>query len=303
MNEKDVAFFSTLLNLQAEDVKSAVTDGTLGEKIAALELMGKDQVDSLKANLTKEVKSSHLAELSDLARKGELEGDLYKVVKGAAYEMLEKDLSKEYKVDEFKDVKDLVAKISNKANKTDDKTLRELNEKLEALKEVNGKLVTEKEEAVQAAKNEYEGKLLSRSKADFLNEVPFDLSDVADAELDKVSQSRRQILSDVFDARYSLSFDEDKVVVSDKDGNVLKNAATLDPTPATDVLKSLASELGQKLKSPESGGQGGKSSSGKPGSKFATPDDFYNHLAANNISPTSEEGLKLFADSGLAVKQ
>lgn len=302
METKDVAFFSTLLNITTEDVGSAVTDGTLGEKITALEMLSKDQVETLKTNLAKEVRTSHMADLSEAAKKGELDNDLYKVIKGAAYEMLEKDLSKEYSIDGFKDVKDLVAKISNKATKTDDKALQELNEKLSALKEVNERLDREKDEAVTAAKTEYEGKLLTQSKSDFVGKVPFDLSDVQDAELDKVTNSRKQILSDVFDARYSLAFDGDKVVVNDKEGKTLTNSATLDPIPASDVLKSLASELGQKLKSPESGGQGGKSSGGKNGT-FATQAEFDQYIQDKEINPYSKEGIELFAKSGLAVKK
>lgn len=301
MNENDVAFFGTLLNLDTEAVKGAVEDGTLGNKIAALELLGKDQVETLKTNLSKEVRNIHLLELSESAKSGNLDGELYKAIKGAAYEMLEKDLSKEYKVDEFKDVKDLVAKIFNKAIKTDDKTLHELNEKLNALKEVNSKLSTEKEEAVTAARTDYEGKLLARSKSEFVNTVPFDLADIPDAELEKVTNSRREILSTVFDARYDLAFDGEKVVVSGKDGNVLKNPATLDPIPAADVLKSLASELGQKLKSPESGGQGGRSSSAN-GKMFQNQAEFDQYVQDNKINPYSKEGIKLFSDSGLAVK-
>jgi len=302
MNEKDVAFFSTLLNIKTEDVESAITDGTLGEKITALELLSKDQVETLKTNLSKEVRASHVAELTETAKKGELDNDLYKVVKGAAYEMLEKDLSKEYNVESFKDVKDLVAKISNKAIKTDDKALQELNDKLTALKEVNQKLASEKDELEPAIRNEYESKLLKRDMGDMLKQIPFDLSDVEDADLKKVSSQRRQIAETVFNSRFDLAFDGEVIVVKDKDGNVQKNPTTLDPLSPLDVLNKIPTELGIKLKSPESGGQGGRSSSGKNG-KFATEADFYNHLESKGINPTSSEGLKLFQDSGLAVEK
>ncbi|RLA60217.1 MAG: hypothetical protein DRQ89_13125 [Epsilonproteobacteria bacterium] len=300
MKENDVKFFSTLLNIEAGDVEGAITDGTLGEKFTALGLLNKSQVEALKVNLTKEVRGSHIPELVEAAKRGELDKDLYKVIKGASLEMLEKDLSKEYKVYEYDDVKDLIAKISNRAAKPDDKLI-ELNETLKALKEVNKNLVTEKDDAVQAARMDYEGKLLTRSKNDLLGEVPFDFSDVEDSDLEKTANSRKMILGSVFDARFNLKFDGDKVIVTDKEGTPLTNSATLDSLPALDVLKTLASELGQKLQSPETGGQGGKSSGGKGGAKFATESDFYNHLEANSISPTSNEGLKLFAESGLAA--
>jgi hypothetical protein len=299
MKDNDVEYIGTLLNIAADDVKSAITDGTLGDKFKALELMDKSQVDTLKANLTKEVKTGHIPELVEAAKNGTLDSDLYKVIKGASLEMLEKDLSKEYKVDSYTDVKDLIAKISNKTAKPDDK-LKELGEQLEALKKVNTNLVTEKDDAVKNVRIDYEGKLLVKSKNDFLNNVPFDFSDVEDDDMEKAINSRKMILGSVFDARYNLKFDGEKVVVTDKDNKPLTDAATLDPLPALDVLKSLASELGQKLTSPETGGQGGRSSGGKGGAKFNSDTEFYAHLEAKGIALTSPEGLKLWKESGLA---
>jgi hypothetical protein len=301
MEKNDVEYFSTLLNIEADAVEAAIKDGSLGNKVTALEMLDKSQVDILKANLSKEVKAGHIPELVEAAKRGELDNDLYKVVKGAAYEMLEKDLSKEYKVDSYTDVKDLIAKISNKTAKPDDKLI-ELNLKLDALKEVNTNLVTEKDEAVKNVRMDYEGKLLTKSKNDFLSDVPFDFSDVEDSDMEKVTNSRKMILGSVFDARFNLKFDGDKVIVTDKDDKPLTNATTLDPLPALDVLKSLASELGQKLISPENGGQGGRSSGGKGGAKFASEAEFFAHLESNKISMTSDEGLKLWEASGFTAK-
>jgi hypothetical protein len=92
------------------------------------------------------------------------------------------------------------------------------------------------------------------------------------------------------------------VIVTDKEGKPLTNAATLDPLPALDVLKALASELGQKLKSSETGGQGGKSSGGKGGAGFASEAEYFAHLESNKIDMTSDEGIKLWAASGFAAK-
>jgi hypothetical protein len=299
MKANDVEFFSTLLNIEAENVEGAIKDGTLSEKVSALGLLNKSQVETLKTNITKEVKNGHIPELVEAAKKGDLDNDLYKVIKGAALEMLEKDLSKEYKVDSYTDVKDLIAKISNKTAKPDDKLI-ELNEKFKALQGVNQNLVTEKDDAVKNVRLEYEGKLLNKSKNDFLNTVPFDYSDVEDSDLEKAANSRKMILGSVFDARFDLKFDGDTVVVTDKEGTPLTNPATLDALPVSDVLKTLASELGQKLTSPETGGQGGRSSGGKGGAKFNSETEFYAHLEAKGIPMTSDEGIRLWQESGLA---
>ncbi len=302
METKDVTYFSTLLSIKAEEVEGAITDGSLGEKVTALGLLGKDQVETLKTNYSKEVKTTYLTELVDNAKKGDLDEELYKVIKGATYEMLEKDLSKEYGVVKYDGVKDLVSKvIKDKTGQSNDKALQELTETHEALKKVNIKLVEEKEEAVADAKTDYEGKLLKREQKDVTNEVPFDYSDVKDEELEKFKSSRKEIVNTVFNARYSLVFDGDKTVVHDKEGGLLKNGTTLEPLDALDVMKSLASELGMKLVSPESGGQGGRSSGGKGGTTFATQEEFEDHLKSKDIAPTSKEGIDLFAKSGLAV--
>lgn len=304
MNEKDVAYFGTLLNLEAKDVEAAAQDGTLGDKITALGLMAKDQVETLKTNYAKEVKSSHLNELIDKAKKGELDPDLYKPIKGAAYEMLEKELAKEYGVEDFNGVNDLVSKAinKNKTGKPDDKAVQELNDKIKLLQEANLNLVKEKDEAVNSARNDYESRIINRDKSDYINKIPFDFSDVEDSELDKISASRKKILNDVFDARYNLRFEGDNIAVFGKDGEMLKNTATYEPVPVNDVLKGIALELGIKLKSPESGGQGGRSS-GQNGSKFGSIEEFNQYCEKNGIGLTDPKAIKLFSESGLMVKK
>ena len=299
MESKDVTFFSTLLNIKAEEVEGAITDGSLGEKVTALGMLSKEQVDTLKVNHAKEVKSNHITELVEEAKKGDLNPELYKVIKGASYEMLEKDLSKEYGVTEFEGIRDLVSKaIKNKTGKTNDTALQELTDKHESLKQVNIKLVEEKDEAVKLAKAEYEGKLLKREQQDVTNKVPFEFSNVKADELETVAASRKGILNDVFNARYELGFDETGPVVM-KEGKIMTNPATLEPLPVLDVMVSLATELGMPLISPESGGQGGRSSGGKGGTVFTTQEEFDAYCENNKINPTSAEGIKLFAASSL----
>jgi hypothetical protein len=301
MNEKDVAFFGTLLGIDAGEVKTLAEAGSLGDKIKALGLVSKDDVEKLKTNLRKEVREVHLSELVEQAKKGELDGDLYKAVKGASYEMLEKELAKEYNVQDFNGVKDLVAKaIKNNTAIPDDKKLQELTEKVERLQEANIKLVTEKDEAVQAAKQEYEGKILAREKTDFVSKLPFDFSDVEEKDLETVTATRRKILTDVFDARYQMEFKNDKILVKGRDGNPLMNEATYEPIPVSDVLKKIASELGLKLKSPESGGQGGKSSGGTSG-KFASPEAYFKYCESKGLNPTSPEAMKIRAERGIEM--
>jgi len=292
MKENDVEFIGTLLGLKPEDVNSALEEGTIGDKIKALNLMRGDQIETLKENLSKDVKQSYFSELVEKAKKGELDQDLYKPIHGAVLEMTEKDLAKTYQV-ERAPLKDMIAKISNNGQSNDKE---QLSQKIRDLQEVNERLVKEKEEAVTEAKTEYEGKVLMRDKTDQLNALPLDFSDVEEAELDKVTTSRKQILKDVFDARYTLSFSDDKLVVKNGEGKIIKNTATLEPLAVSDVMSGLARELGLKLKSPESGGQGGSSSGQNANSAFASEEAFRKHCEDKRINPMSAEGVKLWKE-------
>ncbi len=292
MKENDVAFIGTLLSLDTEAVNSAIEEGTVGEKIKALNLMGGDQVDTLKENLTKDVKSTYFTELVEQAKSGELNQELYKPIHGAVLEKAEKELAKIYGVDRG-NFTDMVAKISKNGQSNDNE---QLNQTITELREANEKLVLDKDEAVTNVKSEYDHKLLSRDKSDHLNKVPFDFSDVDEAELEKATTSRKQILNDVFDARFSLALSEGLTVIKDKDGKIQKNSVTLTPLTVSDVMKDLAGELGLKLKSPESGGQGGSSSGNNGSAPFASEADFVKYCEDNNIQATSEAGLKAWAE-------
>lgn len=291
MKEDDVAYIGGLLGLNADDVNSAVEEGTIGKKMKALNLMGADQVDALKENLTKDVKTSYYAEIVEKAKKGELDTDLYGTIKGSVLERLEKDFSKTYNVDR-KPLNDMIAEISTNGQSNDNE---QLVKDLAQLREVNENLVKEKDDAVKAAKADYEGKLLSRDKMENINSIPFDFSDVDEGELEKATTSRKQILTDVFDARFQLSYSDGNTVVK-KDGEIVKNPATLSPLHVSDVMKSLATELGLKLKSPETGGQGGSSSGGNADSPFPDKEAFDKYCRDKGILPTSIEGLAIWKE-------
>jgi len=292
MKENDVAFFGELLGLDTEAVNGAIEDGSVGEKIKALNLMGADKVETLKENLAKDVKTTYFGELVEKAKQGELDPDLYGPIKGAVHEMIEKDLAKTYEVEKGT-LKEMIAKISNNGQSNDN---AQLTQKISDLQGINETLVKEKEDAVTAAKADYEGRLLSRDKVETVNSIPFDFSDVDEGELEKATTSRKQILTDVFDARYALSYSEGNTVVKDSKGEIMKDRVTLAPLPASDVMKSIATELGLKLKSPETGGQGGSSSGQNANSPFPDKEAYDKHCRDKKIQPTSAEGLKLWAE-------
>ena len=290
MKENDVAYFGTLLNINAEDVGKAVEDGSLSEKFTALNLIGPDQVETLKGNLTTDVKSTYLSELVEKAKKGDLDKELYDPIHGAVHEMIEKDVSKTYGV-ERGNLKDMISKISKNGQSNDN---GELQQKITDLQGINENLVKEKNEAITTVKADYESKVLLRDKVDTVTQIPFDLSDVEEAELNTTLASRKRVLTSVFDASRNLAYSDGKTVVKDKDGNILKNPNTLEPLSVLDVMISLANEVGMKLKSPETGGQGGSSSGGNGSAKFKDVKEFNAYCVEHKINPNIE-GVAIWA--------
>ena len=301
MNEKDVAFFGTLLNETEDNVKTFAEEGTLGEKVKALGLMTKPEVDTFKTNYAKEVKDSYLAELAEMARRGEVPQDLYKPIHGAVLEKNEKTLSKKYGITDFDSFEDLVDKaVSKNKGQSDDTKLQELETLNAELKEINKNLAKEKDEAEVRIKGEYESKIMSRDMGDHIARIPFDFTDVDEDKMDEARKSRQEILASVFASRYNTKYDDGKIVVNDKEGNPLRNPNTLEPIPVSDVLRNVAKDVGMKLKSPEAGGQGG-TSSGSKGSRFKDVDEFTSYCAEQGIVPSSAEGLALLKESGLKL--
>jgi len=301
MNEKDVAFFGTLLNETEDNVKTFAEEGTLGEKVKALGLMTKPEVDTFKTNYAKEVKDSYLAELAEMARRGEVPQDLYKPIHGAVLEKNEKTLSKKYGITDFDSFEDLVEKaVSKNKGQSDDTKLQELEALNAELKEINKNLAKEKDEAEVRIKGEYESKIMSRDMSDHIARIPFDFTDVDEDKMDEARKSRQEILASVFASRYKTKYDDGKIIVNDQDGNPIRNPNTLEPIPVSDVLRSVAKDVGMKLKSPEAGGQGG-SSSGSKGSRFKDVGEFTSYCAEKGIVPTSAEGLALLKESGLKL--
>ena len=297
MEKNDVEFFGSLLDAKPEEVEQSIADGTLGDKVKALKLMNSGEVETLKTNLTKQVKEDHISELVEEAKSGTIDKNLYGVIKGSVTEKTEKSLAKEYGVDGYSGINDLVSKaISKNKGQTDDTQVQELTKKITDLQGINQGLVTEKDTAVSEAKTEYEGKILKRDKTDMINRIPFDFSDIEQADMEKITGQRKQIVESVFDARYTLGFEGDKVVVFDKESNLVKNPATLEPVPVLDVMNEIPIELGIKIKSPEAGGQGGSSSGGNGTAPFANKDEYVKYCESHGMIANSHEAVKLWRE-------
>jgi hypothetical protein len=299
MKDNDVASIVEQFGLTKEIVEASEKDGTLGTRIKD-SLSGKVIYDKagfevFKKNHAAEVTNTYFSDLVEKAKKGDLPTDLYTPIKGAAYQQLERDFSKEFDVAEFKDVHDLVKQAVKKST-ANGKPQTELEKQVNDLKAANLLLKSEKENAVLTVQNEYKGKFLNSEMSGVLEQIPFDFTDVKADELAGKKQKTQTLLKSVFSSEYKLDTDAQNRTVVLKGTDVLKNSATLEPLPLKDVLINLAKEYNLKLTSPDNGGQGGKSSGQSTGSKFATDKEFYDYCTANKIDVTSPEAMQLLRD-------
>jgi len=302
MKEQDVAFIAKAFNLDTEIVKSSVEDGTLSKRLEdamsnKVVYSGED-FEKFKNNYAEEVKDKYFGELVDLAKKGEVPHDLHSPIKGAVTEQLERQLSKKYNVDSYSDVFELVDSINKPAsNGNNDEFLKQIEE----LKTANKTLLEEKENAVKDANDKMRSELITRDRDQILSSIPFDFSDAKADELEATQTRAKKILQNVFDADYDLDYDNGKLVVKDKStGELVKDQATREPLPASKVFTDVAKYANMKLKSPDNGGQGGKSS-GKT-SSYESLEDFESTMKSQGIrrdDPKYYEEYKAFKESNI----
>jgi len=306
MNENDVASIAEQFGLDKEIVEASAKDGTLSQRIkdAMNEkvVYNKNEFETFQTNLKAKTEESYFAQLVENAKKGDLPQDLYAPVKGAAYEQLERDLAKKYEVNDYRDVQDLIEKAVKKSS-ANVKGGEDFERQLDELKQANLRLEEEKKNALQEVEQKYKLQAIDKEKSSLLNSVPFDFSGLKSEEVDSVKKKTQTMLKSVFDTTYELDYnDKGALVVRKKDGEVLVNNATLDPVPASDVMVNLAKEYNLKLASPDSGGQGGRSSAGS-GKSYASVEEFEADMAAKGISSTDPAYIKHYKASGLGNRK
>jgi hypothetical protein len=302
VKEQDVAYISEQFGISKEIVESSVNDGTLSQRIkdslVDKVIYNKEEFETFKTNLTTEASDNYFRSLVEKANKGDIPNELHKPIKGAALQQLERDLSKDYEITDYSNVKDLISKAIQKQS-ANGKPNAELEKQVDELKTVNLRLAQEKEDALKTVEQKYKSQNIERDKLDALRQTPYDYSEVKPEELEKVKLRTQNLLKSVFDSEYMLDYDDkNRLVVKDKEGNIKKNSATLDPVPVKDVLVELAVEYNLKLQSPDQGGQGGKSSHQTTG-VFSNEDEYMKWCAAEKISPTSPRALEMRRTSGL----
>ena len=260
-----------------------------------------DDFNDFKKNYAAEVENKYFSDLVELAKKGDLPQDLYKPVKGSAYQQLERELSKKYGVPEYRDVFDLVDKLKQKPPASGNEDL--LNQ-IKQLQDINETLQKEKDNAVTEVEKKYKQRMIDEKKTAYLSQVPFDFTDVKEDELDNRREKTQNILLSVFNSMYNLDMDESgSFIVRDKEGKVIQNTATLKPIPATDVFLNLAKDYNIKLKSPDTGGQGGRSSGKQTQGLYATVEEFEEAMQKAGIKTSDPKYIEEYRKSGLGVKR
>jgi hypothetical protein len=310
MEKKDVATLSELLGISEDVVEASVKDGTLDSRIK--DFKGKNKIYSLKdfetfqINLKKGAETDQLNNLLAQAKEGKLDGELYKYIKAATLEMKEKELSEEFEIKDYRNLDDLVKKIvKSKSGAKSNEEVKDLEKKVEDLQEANVKLKKERDTSITSEREKYKGVLAKNILQKAVDELPYDLSGVDGESQMKVLDKTKNLVTALFSQAYKLNVGDDfqGVNVSDKEGNVLKDDATLNPKTLAEVVHSLAKENLIKLKSPEQGGRGGGSSQGQTGLFLKTKEDFENFCKSKGVNPMSMEGVKFWKEAVKANPQ
>ena len=297
--ENSVTALSQLLDLEKDVVKGALEDDSLASRIKDFKennrIQKKEDFTKFEANIKKEARETYYSELVENAKNGELNGDLYKSIKGATLQMAEKEIAKKYGIENYKNLSDVIDQVTKtKSGGTDDEKVKALEDKITELKEANLGLEKKATDAVSEEKRKYKTRYLESKLDTSINDLPFDFNGMNAEEKQTAQKSTKEIIRSVFVNRYDLGTDDDYtgVTVSDKDGNVVKSEATREPIPVADVLVKLAKELNMKMRSPEKGGQGGSSSQSSTSTSFSSLDELDAAVASGKINAYDEETLK-----------
>jgi len=283
LNENIVGNLSSLFNVDKDVVTKALTetdaDGSFIESFKETNVIkSKTDFETFQNNLVQETKNNHILELKEKAKNKDLPQELYSFFKGNVTEELERKLSKAAGITEFENYEDLVNKVI--ASKGTDETVKQ---QLKELQERNQSLQTEKDSALSEAQKRFNDQLINFDKSTVFNSIKLDYEDEA-------KPKQLQLLKSQVDSNFKYIRENDKTIVTDLQGNVLKDPNTLEPLTLKDVVLNVAKDYDFKLKSPESGGQGGSSSQGNNSANGISWDDY---LKANNTEPYTSAADKL----------
>lgn len=270
MKQEDVTALAALLGSTAENVNTAIENGTVSELISGFttntKLIPVKDYPTLEANLKRQA----LMELD----KTNLPADVFKYVKGSVLEKTEKELAKKHGVTEYQNLDNLIDEIiATKAKPTSDDDSKKLKDRIVEL-ETNHRTELEK------VSKTFETRFINTELFRAVGELPID------AEGDKLKNQQEIVLAM---AKQKIDFRmENDQAVAYREGKLISDSK-LDPIPIKDVIADLAKDY-VNLRH-EQGGRGDQSSTN--GSKKI---DFEKYCVENGIRPNSIELVKAKRD-------
>jgi len=295
--EKSVEVLATLLNQKPEVVEKAIgEDGELDKLVDQYKDTHKIFTSE---ELAKKIDNANREHVDKLATDGKpIPSHIYNYVKGNAFEKMEKDWAREHEIEKWEGFTDLKSQIIEKeiaksGKAAGDGVVKEMGDKI---KDLQDRILKESKRADEAEETE-RGKV-----AGTMIDMDVDAGIIGvdlDAEGEKL-ELQRDLLDASFKKYHTFEYKDNKTIVFDKDGNLLKNKVG-EPLSVSEVLNDFAPKRFD-IKQVSKGGRGGSSTEGKPDGTLKTVtnmDELAEYAASKDILP----GTGDFLDLMIAVKK
>jgi hypothetical protein len=268
MKEKDVEALATLLNKTPDELGTVIENGGVDELLTEFKtkhsIMPTTDFDKFKQNFQDQLVEKWT---TDQAPK-----PIYDKIKGGVLQMKEKEIAKEFAIDDYSDFNDLVHKIvESKAKNPEDVT---------KLKSRITELETTHNDALKSLQRQNDQRYVDFRLAEVINGIDIDAEGV-------MLENQRRILKTMAQSEFGYLVKDGQVLVT-KNGEPVTDSK-LDPIPLSNVIRDYAKDI-VKLKSPDGGGRG----EGSSASSFRPKSiNVMEYLEKNNIPVNSGEHAKL----------
>lgn len=266
MKEKSVEMLASLLNKTNEEVNSAIEKDELGTLVedfkTSNQILSAADYVKLKENISREVVSN--------LKEDQIPEEFKSKAVGWKLEKLENEIKEKYQFsDDYKGLTDLVDRIVTKTGEPQSKDeVRLLKQQIVDLESNYKSQLSEKEKA-------FEQKVVNDDFQKAINNINLDYEGEA-------FKKQAELLSGAFRNSHEVKMVGGQTVVL-KDGEILKDSK-LDPLKLDEVMQDYAKSYGFQIKTPDSGGHGGDSSTGKS-KLIGVP--FNEYLASKDIKPNT----------------
>lgn len=300
IHDSNVGVLATLLNRSQDEVKVALTaENALGDMVTAFKngfkVLPLKDYETMQNNLKAEAKQSVLTNL----KHEDIPERLRNSMVAWKLEELENGFKTKYGFDgEFKGLTDLVEKIVDKVksngNNTGNEEIKELKNQIQNLSQLHS-------EELSKERKKIDNYVITNEMEKAITSIGLDYDGEALAK-------QQKLLKDSFNQTYKIDFVErggrKQIAVFESGKDDFVKDDKLDPVPIGDLMSSFAVDYGFKVKSPEAGGQGGRSSHNSSSSTFAgmTEAKMIEYLQSKGVSKFSDEGVKLWQEFRAANK-